>query len=144
MLSIARYLMITACCLLSAACCLIAVRAENWPQWRGPMGAGISKETGMPVSWSEPENVIWKLPMPGMAGSTPIVWGERIFLTSEADKGLMLLCVSTDGKELWTKPLSTSRGRHARGDEGCAASASPCTDGKHVYSFVGTGDFACH
>jgi outer membrane protein assembly factor BamB len=108
------------------------------------MGDGISHETGMPVKWSETENMLWTLPMPGMGGSTPIVWDNRIFLTSEAEQGLVLLCVSADGKELWTKPLSTIKGRRARGDEGCAASASPCTDGKHVYSFVGTGDFACH
>ena len=60
-----------------------AARADNWPQWRGPTNDGICKETNLPAEWSETKNVVWKLPMPGMAGSTPAIWGERIFLTSE-------------------------------------------------------------
>jgi outer membrane protein assembly factor BamB len=109
----------------------------NVPLWASPASL-------LPVKWSETENILWKLRMPGMAGSTPIIWEKHIFLTSEAEKGLVLLCASTDGKKLWTKPLSSSKGKHVMRDEGCAASASPCTDGRHVYSFVGTGDFACH
>ena len=59
-----------------------AVRSENWPQWRGPKNNGISNETNTPTKWSKTENVAWRLPMPGPAGATPVVWGEQIFLTS--------------------------------------------------------------
>src|SRR5437016_1043995 len=111
-----------------------SVRAENWPQWRGPTLDGISKESNLPTEWSETKNVAWKLPMPGMAGSTPVVWGDRIFLTSEDGNDLVVLCVSTQGKELWKRPISSGHKRFMRG-EGNLASPSPSTDGKHVYVF---------
>jgi outer membrane protein assembly factor BamB len=119
------------------------VRADNWPQWRGPNGDGISVETNLPTRWSTTENVAWSLPLPGMGGSTPIVWGERIFLTSADSKDdLWLLCISTAGKELWRRRLGNVR-FHTFNNEGNGASASPSTDGKHVWAFVGSGDFAC-
>jgi outer membrane protein assembly factor BamB len=117
-------------------------RADNWPQWRGPANDGVSTETNLPTRWGPDENIVGSLPMPGMAGSTPIVWGERLFLTSEDGNDLVLLCVSTKGKELWKRKLGTGRFR-VRSDEGNLASASPSTDGKHVWAFVGSGDFAC-
>jgi len=125
---------------------LSSVHADNWPQWRGVTGDGISKETGTPTKWSDKENILWSVPLPGMGGSTPIIWGDKLFLTTEnKEKMLSLMCISTkDGKELWSKQLSSKKGGRARGDEGNAASATPCTDGKHVYVFVGTGEFACY
>jgi outer membrane protein assembly factor BamB len=122
--------------------CLGPARADNWPQWRGPDNDGISKETNLPAEWSDTKNVAWKLKLPGMAGSTPAVWGERIFLTSQDGKDLVLLCVSTEGKALWKSKLGTGA-RRFRGDEGNEASNSPSTDGQHVWAFVSPGDFAC-
>ena len=119
-----------------------AVHADNWPQWRGLHNDGISKETNLPIKWSASDNVAWKLPLPGMGGSTPIVWGERLFLTCEDGRDLVLLCVSTEGKQLWKRKVGSGRFR-ARTDEGNLASPSPSTDGKCVYAFVGSGDFAC-
>lgn len=98
----------------------------------------------MPAEWSATKNVVWKLPMPGMAGSTPIVWGERIFLTSEDGTDIVLLCASTDGKELWKRKLADGKKRRYMRGEGNDASPSPSTDGKHVWTYTGTGDFACH
>src|SRR5262245_44854339 len=83
-------------------------RAEDWPQWRGPNNYGISSEKGLPTQWDATRNVVWKLKMPGMGGSTPIVWKNRIFLTSEDGDSISLLCVGTDGKELWRKGLGTA------------------------------------
>ena len=54
--------------------------AENWPHWRGPSHNGISGEKNLPVKWTQTENIQWKLPMPALSGSTPIIWGDRIFL----------------------------------------------------------------
>ncbi len=115
---------------------------ENWPQWRGPNHDGVSSETGVPTRWSLEENLAWKLPLPGMGGSTPVIWGDRIFLTSEDGSDLVLLCVSTAGKELWKRKLGRAT-RAARGNEGNGASASASTDGKHVWAFVGSGELAC-
>ena len=80
-----------------------AAMAENWPQWRGPLGNGVSSETGIPTKWSATENVVWKLSLPGAAGATPVVWDDRIFLTAADGDSLILMCVSTDGKPLWTQ-----------------------------------------
>jgi outer membrane protein assembly factor BamB len=117
--------------------------ADNWPQWRGPTNDGICKETGLPTEWSETKNVAWKLPMPAQAGSTPAIWGDRIFLTSEDGNQVVLMCVSTQGKELWRKPMGKHNGQKYMSGEGNNASASPCTDGKHVWALDGAGDFVC-
>ncbi len=121
------------------------VFADNWPQWRGPTNDGISTEKNISTKWSATDNIAWKLEMPGMAGSTPIVWGDRIFLTS-ADKGeLVLLCVSTDGKQLWKKQVGTTwNGRKNGNESNTTCGASPCTDGQHVFAFAGnSGELMC-
>jgi len=120
-----------------------SVNAENWPQWRGTNGTGISTESGIPLEWSKTKNVAWRLELPGPAGATPCVWGDRIFLTSAEGDDLVLLCISTDGKQLWKKTVATGN-KNARVSEGNSASPSPSTDGKHVWVFFGTGDLACY
>ena len=67
--------------------------ADNWPQWRGPQLNGVSGETNLPVRWSKTENVAWTLAMPAWSGSTPIVWGDRIFLNVAEGRELFLWCV---------------------------------------------------
>lgn len=128
--------------LLSAALVTQAL-ADNWPQWRGPNLDGVSREKDLPVQWSKTENVLWRLPLPGPAGATPVVWGDRLYLTSVDGDQLVLLCVSTDGKELWRRVVGTGN-RDVRGDEGNSASPSPSTDGKHVWAFMANGLLACY
>lgn len=70
---------VVAACVTSPAS---AGPSYNWPQWRGPDGQGISRETGLPSRWSATENVAWKTPIPGRGHSSPIVWGDRVFLTT--------------------------------------------------------------
>ena len=118
------------------------VRAENWPHWRGPNRNGISDESA-PVKWNRTINVRWRLALPGKAGATPVVWGDRIFLTSADGKDLVLLCVSTSGKELWKRTIGSGN-KNVRGNEGNYASPSPSTDGEHVWTFMGNGLMACH
>jgi outer membrane protein assembly factor BamB len=121
----------------------VAARAENWPQWRGSRHDGTSTETNLPVTWSKTENIAWRLPLPGEAGATPIVWDDHIFLTSAKGPDLVLLAVGTDGKPLWEAKVGT--GDHAvRGDEGNVASPSPVTDGQYVWSFMGNGQLGCY
>jgi len=119
-----------------------AVQADNWPQWRGPAGNGISTEKNIATEWSRTKNVAWRLELPGSAGATPAVWGERIFLTSVDGNDLVLLCVSTKGKQLWRQVTGTGN-RTVRNDEGNMASPSPTTDGKHVWATMSTGDMGC-
>ena len=73
--------------LLVVLCPVTSAVAENWPTWRGPHGNGVSSESDLPLSWSEDENVAWKARLGGLGLSTPIVFGDRIFVTSQAGRG---------------------------------------------------------
>ena len=75
-------------CLLSAiviASAAVSVGAANWPQWRGPLGQGISDETRLPGEWSPTTHVAWKTPIAGRGHSAPVVWGDRVFVTTAVE-----------------------------------------------------------
>ena len=117
--------------------------ADSWPQWRGPRGDGVSTEKNLPTKWSKTQNVKWRCELPGQAGATPIVWKDRIFLTSADGDDLVLLCIqTTDGRKLWQKKIGAGN-QDARAGEGNSASPSPSTDGEYVWCFFGTGTLAC-
>ena len=89
-------------------------------------------------------NVAWRAPLPGRAGATPCVWGDRIYLTSNEGDDLVLLCLATDdGAIKWKRTVCTGN-QDARAGEGNSASPSPSTDGMHVWVFFGTGTLACY
>ncbi|MFN7933279.1 MAG: PQQ-binding-like beta-propeller repeat protein [Bryobacteraceae bacterium] len=116
--------------------CLWA-QAENWPQWRGAGLDGTSTEKGLPVSWSKTDNVEWRLEMPMRSGSTPIIWGERIFLNVADGDNLQLWCLDrTKGDVLWKKPVG---GGNYKINKQNMSSPSPVTDGRNVYVMAGTG-----
>lgn len=121
---------------------LSAALAENWPQWRGPKNDGHSTEKSLPTEWNEEKNIRWKCPLPGPGSSTPCVWGEKIFLTSMTDDNVALLCIGTDGKEKWRKPMGKGGVKTMKDEGGNLASASCSTDGKLVFAFVGSGKLA--
>lgn len=131
------------CCFTLVSFAASPLLAENWPTWRGPHMNGVSSESNIPTKWSPTQNVAWKTPLPGPAGATPVVWEDHIFLTTVDDRDLLLMCFNTDGEKLWTREVGQGN-QTARGDEGNSASPSPVTDGKHVWSFMGTGDLACY
>ena len=68
---------------------LVNLRAQHWPQWRGPAASGVSPETGLPVRWSDTENVAWKAPLSGASVSSPIVWGNLVLATSQRGSGVV-------------------------------------------------------
>jgi outer membrane protein assembly factor BamB len=115
-----------------------AVSAENWPQWRGPMLNGVSGEKNLPVKWSTEENITWKLAMPSRTGSTPIIWGDLIFLNVAAtETDLNLWCVDRNkGTVLWKQMLG---GGNTMMRKQNMSSPSPVTDGRHVWVITGTG-----
>jgi len=119
----------------------LAARAENWPQWRGPAFNGSSTETGLPETWTK-ETVKWTAKLPGPSGATPVVWGDRIFVSSpDADKNLLLLCYNRqDGSLVWKQQIA--EGGDITKGRGNMASPSPIVDGKTVYILFGTGDLA--
>jgi outer membrane protein assembly factor BamB len=111
--------------------------AENWPQWRGPAMNGVSSEKNLPVKWTTEENVVWKVAMPGLSGSTPIIWRNHIFL-NVADNGNLFLWAldKNKGEVLWKKPLG---GGDVKMRKQNMSSPSPVTDGRSVYVMTGTG-----
>lgn len=117
--------------------------SDDWPNWRGPTYNGISTAKKLPEKWSPTEGIAWKFKMPGPAGSTPVVAGHKLYATSADGDDLVLLCLNLKGEQLWKEKLGTGN-RVSRGDEGNMAAPSPSTDGSHVWSFIGTGDLACH
>ena len=111
--------------------------ADNWPQWRGPTANGLSTEKNLPVRWSRTEGVTWKLDLPGLSGSTPIVWGDIIFLNVADSGSLFLWAVDRDkGAVLWKKHLGD--GDHKQRKQNMST-PSPVTDGKSVWVMTGTG-----
>ena len=115
----------------------VIVNAENWPQWRGPGLNGVSSEKDLPFKWNTEENVVWKVPMPGLSGATPIVWRDRIFLNVAEGDNLALWCVNkSKGEVLWKRPLG---GGNVKMRKHNMSSPSPVTDGRNVYVMTGTG-----
>jgi outer membrane protein assembly factor BamB len=112
--------------------------AENWPQWRGPFFNGSTTERGLPATFSRTENVLWTAPLPGPAGATPVVWGDRVFVSSPDRKTQKLLALCFDartGKLLWSRETGQDR-RWDRNNN--MASPSPLTDGKTAWFYYGT------
>jgi hypothetical protein len=111
------------------------VWAEDWPGWRGPRGDGTSSEANVPVRWSATENVGWKVPIPGKGYSSPIVWGDRVFLTTclEDQKNRVLLALDRgSGKGLWERVVLTAP-LEKKNPLNSYASSTPATDGNHVW-----------
>jgi outer membrane protein assembly factor BamB len=123
--------------LILLACSVVDLHADNWTQWRGPSMNGLSSERNLPLRWSATENITWKLPMPAFSASTPIVWGDRIFLNVAEGSDMYLWAVDRGrGVPLWKKRLSggnTLQRKHNM------SSPSPVTDGTHVWAMTGTG-----
>lgn len=145
-----------------------AAADEGWPQWRGPLGTGAAPQSDPPVEWSEMENVRWKVALPGKGHSTPIVWGDRIFLTTAVPYGetlppkhstapgthdgvpvtqrheFVVLAVNRrDGKILWQKTVHKKLPHEGGHYTGSLASNSAVTDGTHVIAFFGSHGLYC-
>ena len=91
-----------------------SVSAENWPAWRGPQGTGVCSEKNLPLHWSTNDNVRWRVPLPERGNSTPIVWGQRVFVTQaiEQENRRTLMCFDrANGKLLWQHSLMEELGR---------------------------------
>ena len=122
---------------LTVVCVSAAAQAQNWPSWRGPTGDGVSTES-VPVEWDTEKNVSWKVPMPAWSGSTPVIWGELIFLNVAVDeKSIELWCLDRNtGHAIWKRFLSDGNRRLRKQN---MSSPSPVTDGKRVWVMTGTG-----
>lgn len=128
-----------------------------WPQFRGPTGMGTSEAAGLPLKWSDNENLAWKTELPGAGSSSPIVYGDKVFVTcftgqpnSELEplERSLICCDRTTGEIVWTsppvqqagdeRPFTSFLARHGY------ASSTPATDGELVYVFWGSAGVAAY
>jgi len=138
-----------------------------WAQWRGPLGTGVAPDARPPIEWGESKNVRWKTAIPGKGHSSPVVWGDHIFLTTAIPYGdpvkpkfvrpgahdnlattfnheFVVLAVSRKtGKVLWQKTVHKQIPHEAGHVTASLASASPVTDGEHVYAYFGSYGLYC-
>ncbi len=155
--------------LLFAGVLPVLLPAANWPGWRGPNGDGTADATNLPVTWGPTQNIKWKQEMPAWSGSSPMVWGDRIFLNSpsaeEAAPGsgarkrpnpgasrgrgvtgpggqeILLLCLSrATGQEIWRKQYDQGNEIQMKHN---MSSPTPVSDGKLVWVASGNGMIAC-
>src|SRR5262249_45933817 len=119
--------------------------ADNWPAWRGPHGTGASAERDLPLTWGKDKNIRWKVPLPEPGNSTPIVWGEHVFLTQSLDKGKRRALIAfhrADGRKLWQREVECAVAETSH-PQNPPCAASPVTDGETVYAhFASAGVIA--
>ena len=124
----------------------VGLQAANWPAWRGPEGNGTCHETDLPLHWSADHNVRWQAPLPERGNSTPVVWGNRVFLTQAVTKESRrsLLCLDLRrGNVLWQAgPVWT--GPESGGDQNPPCTPSPVTDGRRVIAWFGSAGVYCY
>ena len=119
--------------LLLALSLLTFISGEEWSQFRGPNGTGVSTTTGLPETFGPEKNVIWKTPLPA-GHSSPVLTKDRIFVTAYDSTKLFVICLDrASGKILWQKEMPRSRSRLQNPNS--PASPSPVTDGANVYVF---------
>ncbi len=118
--------------------------AAHWPAWRGPDGTGVSTEKHLPTRWSATENIRWKVALPERGNSTPIIWGDRVFVAQPAGNERTLMCFDrAGGKLLWQKGV-TYTAPDATHEANPYCSASPATDGERVIVWFGSAGVVCY
>ncbi len=110
-----------------------------WPTWRGPSGQGLVEDVGYPDTWSATENVRWKAPVPGVGHSSPIVWGDLLFLTTSYENGTRMAVLAyerTNGELRWETAVPFESREHIH-QKNSHASATPVTDGERIFASFG-------
>ena len=125
---------------------------ENWPTWRGPNGTGAVAGANPPTTWSETENIKWKVEIPGLGQSSPVIWGNKIFFQTAIDAGngqnaykFDILCLDrATGKTLWQKTAIEAVPHEGHHSTGSLAAYSPITDGKLLWASFGSRGLYCY
>src|SRR5262245_23452791 len=155
-------------CALTFLSCVSLTRADDWPGWRGPTGQGLSEEKGLPLKWDRTTNVRWKVPLPAPGNSTPVIWGDRVFITQAGDlkrwppkvpanyaggasagghavaeKRSVLCFRRADGQLLWQRDTIYKEPEITHRDNPFC-SASPVTDGERVIASHGSAGLVCY
>lgn len=127
--------------------------ADNWPHWRGDNGNGVSLTAKPPVQWSLDKNIKWKTAIEGRGSGSPIVWNDKVFVVtavggdgnSVTQMQFKLICVDrATGNVVWEKTAVTATPHQVTHSTNGFASASPCTDGAHIYAHFGSRGLYCY
>ncbi len=131
--------------------------ADHWAHWRGPNGNGAAINAQPPTEWSPTKNIKWKVAIPGRGSGSPVIWGNKVFVVTsvpassgQAGGGLplldfILLCVDRDnGMVIWKQTATRAKPHQDTHSTNNFASASPCTDGEHVYAHFGSRGLYCY
>lgn len=130
--------------------------ADNWGHWRGPIGNGTALKASPPTEWSSTKNVKWKVEVPGIGSSSPVIWGDQVFVTTAVSKSgadarslttleFQLLCYDRKtGNLVWQKTAVVAKPHEETHKTNGFASGSPCTDGEHVYAPFGSRGLYCY
>ena len=119
------------------------VRTGDWPHWRGPYFNGSTDEKNLPSDWSRTDNIVWAFDLAGSSAATPIIWGDRVFLSGvdSARDMLLAMCFDrTSGKPLWQHDVAKGTQRDIRST---FAASSSVTDGRVVVFFYSNGELVC-
>ncbi len=142
---ISRPLMVRAAIVLSFAASVAVADDNNWAQWRGPLHTGEATRGNPPLEWSEDKNVRWKVEVPGLGKSTPVVWNDLVFVTTAVPTGapgnleyVVQAHNRGDGKLRWRKVAKVQAPHEGTHKDGSFASGSALTDGEMVYAFFGS------
>lgn len=120
--------------------------AGNWPSWKGPKGNGMSNESQLPVKWTKESNIAWRVPLAEPGNSSPIVWGDHVFITQQDTKNgrAILICFDReDGRQLWQSGVEID-GKERTHRTNPYASASPVTDGERIICWFGSGGLVAY
>ena len=117
--------------------------ASDWPQFRGPGATGTGDSQDLPVSWSDGQDIAWKLDLPGRGVSSPIVVSDRVIVTASSgyrQDRLHVLCFDArDGRKLWERQFWAT-GRTMCHPKTCMAAPTPASDGRRIFAFYSTND----
>ncbi len=114
--------------------------SNPWPQWRGPAADGSAASGVYAVTWDDTKNVTWKVELPGVGCSTPIVWGDHILVTSPADGQDTLINLDWSGGQRWRTAIG--KGRPGSHRNGSSSNSSPVTDGTYIFAYYRSGNLA--
>jgi hypothetical protein len=119
------------------------VAAKYWPRWRGPSGQGLASENGYPDSWSDKQNVLWRASVPGRGHSSPIIWADRVFLTTAYNDGRVSVIAyrRSDGRQLW-ETFGPDRSPESMHFKNSHASATAATNGSAIFASFGNKGLA--
>lgn len=122
------------------------VHAEDWPQWRGPRGDGTSKEKELPTKWSSTENIAWKVGLPEAGNSTPVIWGEQVFVTQAitAENRRTVMCFDRKSGQVQWQSGTTWTEDDPTHSTNPLCSSSAATDGTRVIAWFGSAGLYCY